>query len=115
MKPDYLTLSNGRKVRIEWNMNSMGQYVNITGNELTEFKSKKADINTMRKIAWLSAVEGELCDGKELGLDENQFCRLMNMPAIIEFSRILTEQSSLAIQKKRESHNRWPRILKRKG
>jgi hypothetical protein len=116
MKPDYLTLSNGRKVRIEWNMHAMGEYVNITGRELLEFKSKKADLNTMKTIAWCSAVEGEICDGRELGMDETQFCRLMNMQSIVEFSRILTEQSTLATQKKRESHkSRWPRILTRRG
>lgn len=108
MKADYLTLTDGRKVRIEFNMNSVGEFTAITGKELVEFQTMKADVKVLRTIAWCSAVEGELCDGRELGMDEIQFARLMNMNAIVEFSKILTAQSAISSQKKSEPPSRSP-------
>lgn len=115
MTPDYLTLKDGRRVRIEWNMNSLAEYTALSGREMTDFAGKKADVATLRTIAWCAAVEGEAADGKELGLTEMEFGRLMTMSGMVEFSEILTRQSK-GTQKKSVSRFRFPEIhLRKKG
>lgn len=108
MKPDYLTLSDGRQVRMEWNMNALSEFVAVTGREITDFATNKADIKTLRTIAWCSAVEGEAADGKELGLTEIEFGRLMTMTAITLFSEILTRQ--IHGTQKKNNKFRFPRM-----
>jgi hypothetical protein len=114
MKADYITLKDDRKVRIEWNMNALDSWGKITGKEMSDLAAGKADIGDLRTIAWCAAVEGELCDGRDLGLNEVEFGRLLHMQAIIEFSKILTEQSSTVEQKKSEAPRRSPLIFFRK-
>jgi hypothetical protein len=113
MKHNYLILSDGRSVRIEWNMNALGNFTAITGKDISELKDGKTDINALRTIAWCSAVEGEALDGKELGLNEIEFGRLMSMANIIAFSEILISQSS-SEQKKSPAKGRSPLIFFRK-
>ena len=116
MKKDYLKLTNGREVRILWNMNASGEFTATTGMELTDLAKMKADMNTLRSIAWCSAREGEDAEGGILELDEKQFGRLIDMNGIVEFSKILSEQSKVAAQKKSEAPTRSPRIFfRRKG
>ena len=107
MKADYLTLSDGRRVRILFNMNALGK----TGIEMTELAGGKADVNMLRTIAWCSAVEGEAAEGKELELNEIEFGRLMSMAGIVEFSAILTAQSGNNGQKKSPERGRFPKIF----
>jgi hypothetical protein len=115
MKIDYITLKDGRKVRIEWNMNALDNWGNITGKEMKDLASGKASIGDLRSIAWCAAVEGELCDGRELNMSEIEFGRLLHMQAIVEFSKILTEQSSTMEQKKSEPPDKLRKIFFRKG
>ena len=114
MKPQYINLSDGRKIRIEFNMNSLGNFTQITGKELSDLPDSKADILMLRVLSWCTAVEGEQADGRELDLDEVRFGRLMNMQAMVEFSKILAEQSQTALQKKSEPPTRSPGIFFRK-
>jgi hypothetical protein len=112
MKPDYLTLSNGRVIRIEWNMNALAELSTHTGIEISDLTSAKADIKMLRAMAWLSAKEGESIDGKELNMTELEFGRLMSMKSIIEFSEILTKQTGG--QKKSPYQEKKPLIFFRK-
>lgn len=112
MKPDYLTLSNRRVVRIEWNMNALAELSVLTGIEITDLTKEKADIKLLRAMAWLSAKEGESVDGKELNMTELEFGRYMSMSCIIEFSEILTKQTGG--QKKSPYREKKPLILFRK-
>jgi hypothetical protein len=113
MRADYITLTDGRRVRIEWNMNALGEFTVRTGKEMSDLAGFKADIKTLRVIAWCSAVEGEACDGKELGLSEIEFGRIMNMQSIIEFSEIFRRQNE-GIQKKNDYQEKSPRTFFRK-
>jgi len=116
MKPEYITLSDGRRVRIEWNMNALGEFTSLTGKEMADMlnmKEGRADIKTLRIIAWCAAMEGEAADGKSLGLNEIEFGRLMTMHSIVEFSGILAKQSSGA-EKKNQAPRRFPLIHFRK-
>lgn len=113
MKPEYITLNNGRKVRIEWNMNAVAEYTAISGRELTDLTAGKADVLTLRTIAWCAAQEGEAADGKELGMNDVELGRLMSMAAMVQFSEILTRQMQ-GTQKKSVSLLRFPPILFRK-
>lgn len=97
MKPQYLKLINGREVRILWNMNALGNFSALTGKEMTDLV--KADVNTLRTVAWCSALEGEAAEGRELGLDEVQFGRLVDMAGIVKFSEIISEQANGAQKK----------------
>ena len=98
MKPQYLELTNGRSVRILWNMNALANFTVLTGKEMTDLV--KPDVNTLRTVAWCSAVEGEEAEGRQLGLTEVEFGRLIGMAGIVKFSEILTEQASGVAQKK---------------
>jgi hypothetical protein len=114
MKPDYITLINGKTVRIMFNMNALGDVAKRTGIEITDLASGKADLNMLRSIAWCSAMEGEAADGKELGLNEIEFGRLMSMANIVEFSAIITSQSGNNGQKKSTEKGKFPQIFFRK-
>jgi hypothetical protein len=111
MKADYLTLTNGRKVRIEWNWNAVKSWTRSTGKVLADLASLKAGPDDMLSIAYHSAIEGEEADGRELGLTEKEFGRLINMQGIIEFSKILTEQATTEEQKKSKAPPKSPRIF----
>lgn len=115
MKADYLTLSDGRSVRLIWNMNALGRFSDLTGKELTDLTNGKTNVNTLRTIAWCCAIEGEEAEGKELGMDEVQFGRLITMEGIVALSSILTAQSSNSGQKKSQEKGKAPRIFFRKG
>jgi hypothetical protein len=112
MKLHYLVFADGRKVRVEWNMNSMHEFTAITGKELTDLAGMKADIATLRTIALCCIREGEDIEGRSFDLSEKELGRLMGMQEIIKFSEILTELSSGA-QKKSEPPNRFPKIFRR--
>jgi hypothetical protein len=114
MKAEYLTLSDDRTVRIFWNMNALGKFSKLTGKDMVDLAEGKADVETIRTIAWLSAIEGEALDGKELKLTEIEFGRLMTMGNIVEFSGILIKQSNNDIQKKNLQKGKLPRIFYRK-
>jgi hypothetical protein len=98
-KPDYLTLKDGSKVRIELNMNAIGNFTSLTGKELWDL-SGKPDINLLRTIAWCAVCEGEACDGREFTLTEIEFGRQVDFQGITSFSKILAKQISTSEQKK---------------
>jgi hypothetical protein len=114
MKPEYLKLTDGREVRIMFNMNALGEFTSITGKEMTDLIDGKADVNMMRVIAWCAAREGEEADGRKFELDEKQFGRLIDMAGIVRFSQILVSQTAVAGQKKNEPLKKFPRIFFRK-
>ena len=114
MKADYITLANGRRVRIMWNMNALGEFTRLTGKEITDLTDGRVDIDTLRKMAWFCAREGETLDLREFELSEVEMGRLMSMKNIVEFSEILRDQTSGVAQKK-SSRGRFPKIFFRKG
>ena len=114
MPADYLTLNDGRKVRIMWNMNALGDFSKTTGHEISDLSGGRVDVNTLRTIAWCAAKEGEIADGRNLDLTEEQFGRLMDMINIVQFSEILAGQSSGSGQKKSPERGRQPWIQFRK-
>lgn len=89
---DFITLTTGRKVRVEWNMNALADYTSATGRELADLTTTHVNIRELRMIAHCAAVEGEKADGRELGLNEEEFGRLMGMNAVVEFAKILKTQ-----------------------
>lgn len=115
MKADYLTLTDGRKVRVEWNMNSLAEFTKLTGIEMTDLATKKADVELLRTIAWCCAVEGEEADGKSLGLTEKELGRLIDLPGVLEFTRIFSQQSSNMAEKKSAAPGKSPLMFFRKG
>jgi hypothetical protein len=111
MKADYLTLANDRRVRILFNMNALGVVSRITGTQLIDLAKLKVDMDTIRTIAWCSATEGELADGKELQMTEAEFGRQMTMGGVIAFTAILKEQINGLDQKKNQQKGRLPKIF----
>jgi hypothetical protein len=114
MKADYLQLTDGRKVRVEWNMNSLGDFTKLTGIEMTDLANNKADINMLRTIAWCCAVEGEEADGRSLNLSEKELGRLIDMSGVLKFAQIFAQQSSNMTEKKSEAPSKSPRIFFRR-
>lgn len=114
MKADYLTLTNGKKVRIEWNMNSMGAFTIDTGIEMTDLAAGKADIFTLRKVAWYMAREGESIEGRSFELTEVELGRFMSQKEVIEFAQIFASQANTTEQKKNTGQGRSPKIFFRK-
>ena len=110
MQADYLNLTDGRRVRIMWNMNALGEFVTLTGQEVSDLSAGRADVGTLKTIAWCAAKEGEMADNRSFELTEEQFGRLMSMANIVQFTEILVRQSG---QKK--SPGRRPLIFFRKS
>jgi hypothetical protein len=111
MKAVYLTLTNGRQVRIEWNWNAVNLWTSQTGKELSDLAEDKAKTADMFAIVYCAAVEGEEADGKPLGLTEKEFGRLINMQGIIDASKIIQEQSYVMAQKKTLIKGKSPRLF----
>jgi hypothetical protein len=111
MKAQYLNLTDGRKVRLEWNWNSVNTWTDSTGKELTDLADGKAKTSDMLSVVYNAALEGEDADGKELGLSEKEFGRLVNMQGIIDASKIISEQSATMAEKKSEAPRRSPSIF----
>ena len=97
--PEYLTLKDERKVRVELNMNSIGAFTALTGKELFDLGGKP-DINLLRTVAWCAVIEGEACDNNEFTLSELEFGRLVDFKGITEFGQILARQIATTEQKK---------------
>jgi hypothetical protein len=114
MKADYLVLKNGQKVRFEWNVNSLGAFTKDTGIEMTDMANGRADIFTLRKLAWYMAVEGEEIEGRTFDISEVELGRLMTQGNLIEFVQIFKEQANTSEQKKSPAMKRFPRVLFRK-
>ena len=110
MTNDYLILANGRRVRIAWNMNALDEFVKTTGKELSELTSGMADVALVRTIAWFSAKEGEIMEGKHLSLTEVEFGSLMSMNAMTAFVAIFRDQTATTDQKKSSLGIKFPRI-----
>ena len=112
MKADYLTLSDGRTVRIELNMNALAEVLSLTGIEMSDLMSQKADVKLLRAMSYCCAKEGESAEGRSLDMSEIEFGRLMSMSCIIEFSEILTKQ--IGGQKKSPYQEKKPLIFFRR-
>lgn len=113
MARDYITLTDGRRVGIEWNMNALAEYTAKTGRELTDLAVTTTNIKELRILAHCAATEGELADGKDLGLTEEEFGRLMGMNAVIAFAHILQKQTtgSQSVAEKKEAEKKRPFFL----
>ena len=114
MKPDYLKLTNGREVRIEWNMNSLGSFTTDTGIEMTSMADGKADIFALRKVAWYMAKEGEEIDGRSFELTEVELGGLLSQSEVIAFMKMFALQTATTEQKKNTQKGRSPRIFFRR-
>jgi len=114
MKADYLKLTNGREVRVEWNMNSMGAFTTDTGIEMTSMAAGKADIFTLRKVAWYMAKEGEEIDGRSFELTEVEMGSLLSQGEVIAFMKTFASQTATTEQKKNTQKGRSPRIFFRR-
>lgn len=101
MTPDYIELKNGRKVRIEYNMNSIAAFTAQTGMEPSELMGSKFDVYMLRTLSYLTAVEGERADGKELEMDEVTFGGYMSVPNVTQFVEIFRKQGGLAMSQKK--------------
>jgi hypothetical protein len=110
MKADYIELADGRRVRIMWNMNALGEFTRMTGKEITDLTDGRVDIAILRQMVWYCAKEGEKLDGRELPLTEVELGSLMSMRNIVEFSEILREQTAGTAQKKSD-RGRFPRMF----
>jgi len=115
MHNDYLKLSNGRSVRIEWNMNALAIWKEKTGKELSDLSVGRGDPATMRTIAWCAALEGEEADGRILDLSEIELGRLMDMDCVIKFAQILTSQGTSEDQKKSDHNTKKPKLFFRQA
>lgn len=111
MKVYYLYLSDGTKVRVEWNMNSMHEFTMLTGKQLTDLAGTKADLGMLGVIAYCCIREGEEIDGRQFSLTEKELRQKMGMEQIIKFSEILAELSGG--QKKSKPPNRFLKIFTR--
>ena len=98
-KKHYLTLTDGTIVRVQLNMNAIGEFTSMTGKELFDL-SAKPDVNLLRSVAWCAVREGQLCDGHEFTPTEVEFGRLVDFKGITEFSKILASQISTSAEKK---------------
>ena len=107
MKADYLDLTDGRRVRVAWNMNALAEFVQLTGKDLSDLSGKNVDIGILRTIAWLSAREGEEIEGRVLELNEKEFGRLLDMSGVVAFGHILAKQTAGISAEKKNRRFNW--------
>jgi hypothetical protein len=87
----YLELSNGRKVRLAWNVDSEAEYLSICGQGVKAYIAGILSPALLRTMAWVMAKEGERLDQRTLELNEIEFGRLMSMNVSYEFGIIMVE------------------------
>ena len=89
MKIYYLILSDGRKVRIEANWNTMVLFKDLSGIDFDEFGelclSKQVTERQLRQMVYSCALEGERLDGKALGLTEEEFGGFLTLQTMAQF------------------------------
>jgi hypothetical protein len=79
MEIDYITLRNGRKVRLLYNSYVEAEFIKLANQDSSRLFEGKCTILEMRSFLWLMATEGEKADNKELGLSEKEFGRLFDL------------------------------------
>ena len=91
MEKYYLTLTDGRKVRVLWNDYATREFERLTGIELAILADGKPRIPETLCFAWLAITEGQKADGKDLGLTQRELVRLFDMSVAIELNKILVK------------------------
>ncbi|MBN2744523.1 MAG: hypothetical protein JXR39_11580 [Marinilabiliaceae bacterium] len=95
MTPDYITLSNGIKYRVEANFSAIQQFCKITGNnDLGSFdRLKNMTVDQVPVIVHSCVAAGEKMDGRELSLSCDELMTLFRPVHIGQFFKIFAHQS----------------------
>lgn len=105
---------DGRKVRIEFNWNTVIEYLDRCAIDLNKFyalaTSGGITPRHIRQLAWSGAIEGERLDGRELGFDELEFGAKLYPSQINQIMEIFGEQFTGVVTEKKKM-GRVPRIL----
>jgi len=95
MRKFYITLSNGKKVRLFFKSELLVEFVKLIGKDFSYYTDGllRGDYMMSESIAlaWLMAIEGERLDGKELGLNKDEFGRFMSIQSTNEFLAIFPQ------------------------
>lgn len=113
MAPDYLILTNERKVRMLFNMNAIEIFTATTGKEVSELEGK-TDIATLRTLAHAMAVEGEDADGRKFELTDLEFGRLVSIQNIVQIKEIIERQAGQLEKKSPAPRRRWWKPMHRR-
>lgn len=92
MKAEYLMLGDQHKIRIEINFNALSEWSALTGANLQQLKDLHANMKLLRALAWCGALEGEIIDGRELGMTEEEFGRSFGINEIGKVVKIIAGQ-----------------------
>jgi hypothetical protein len=91
MEKYYLTLADGRKVRVLLNDYVISEFERLTGLDFTILADGKPRVPEAQCLTWLVITEGEKADCKDLGLTQNELVPLFDMPAATEFNKIMVK------------------------
>jgi hypothetical protein len=91
VQKNYLTLTNERRVRLIHNSTTEKELKILSQQENSHMLKGKTSIGELRRFLWLCAVEGEKEEGRELGLNEIEFARLINLFAPEEISKFVSK------------------------
>ena len=105
MNPRYIDI-NGQKIRIEFNWNTVIEFLDRCGINLNEFielsSGNKITPRHIRQLAWSGAIEGERIEGRELQYDEVQFGALLYPAQINQVMQIFSEQFAGVVSEKKK-------------
>jgi hypothetical protein len=101
MLADYVTLADGRKVRIEINLDTMIAWQRDTGQDLPEIDNVYKNASLLKALAYAGAQVGEQLDGRVLELTADEFSSLCRVNQVLQFVQAIKNQS-VQVEKKKD-------------
>jgi len=82
---------DGKRVRMLYNINAIALFSSYSKKEPQDMAGNK-DVTVFRQLAYACAIEGEAADGRDLGMNEIEFGRLVSVENMNQFKDILESQ-----------------------
>lgn len=93
----YVTLLNGKRVRVVYNMSVFEELVRIVGKE--QYKrlasGKITDLASWKIIYFIMVREGEAADGRQFKLTADELWKLVSFSHAKEFASIINSESEV--------------------
>jgi len=99
MLADYMSLADGRKVRVEINLDTMIAWQGITGRDLAVIDDVKKDAVLLKALAFSSIQVGEQMDKRVFEVTLDEFGGLFRVAQVMQYIPIMNRQSVIEEKK----------------
>lgn len=76
-RKEYLTFNDGRKICLTYDWDVLMKYFRISGQDPKEWENAPFNPKSFFILAWICAVAGEECEGRDLNMTALEFRRLL--------------------------------------